>query len=139
MTWEDDDPEPLSAVGDDQVATYRRVLLEGVSGLKTPLDSVLAVYLGQGRRGQQGRVPDEARIELLIRLLTDDERSYYPFIRDHLPEVVGVRNVLAHVVLDIFESTDETLVFAGSTCIASPSSHSPCGTSEPALGRCIST
>lgn len=113
--------EPISARGEAQVAEYRRHLLEGVAGLETPLDAVLALYLGAGKRGQETlyrdviwRLSYETRIELVTRLLSEDEWiEYYPFIRDYLPEVVGVRNVLAHMVLDILESSDDELVFHG--------------------------
>ncbi len=100
--------------------SIRPLLLDGASTLENWLDIVLALQLGYGELEQDAlyrdviwRVPYEERVKLLVRLLTETEWiDSYPFL-EYLTLVLKMRNILAHMILDVFESTDDTLVFVG--------------------------
>jgi hypothetical protein len=112
--------DSLSSEGEAKVLNLRRDVLEGVASLEIRVDSVLALFLGRGEREQEvlyreviWRVPLGNRIALLLRYINDcDLIDRYPFLAP-LTDVIAMRNVFAHMLLDIFESTDEVLVFIG--------------------------
>jgi hypothetical protein len=84
------------------------------------LDNVLSVYLGYGEREQSvlytailWRVSIEDRFKILTELLEQDGLiDQYPYLQP-FPKILSLRNICAHHLLDVMESTDEMLIFIG--------------------------
>lgn len=116
----DDEFEPISSEGEREALVLRTVILEGIASIDGWLSDQFAYILGRDVSTQTvlaskvlPRVPIMTRYEALIQVLEwREELDEYPFI-GLLKPVIGDRNILAHMSMDIFESTDDNLVFTG--------------------------
>lgn len=112
--------ESLSVEGEDAFNELRGSILEEAARLEFFIDYDLALLLGRAEREQDALyrevlwwVPFENRIALLGRLLDENDLAdKFPFLA-LMGEILITRNILAHMILDIFASTDEVLVFRG--------------------------
>jgi hypothetical protein len=112
--------DSISVEGEAEAVELRHFIVEGFAVMEAQIDGVLALILGREERDRDAiykeviwRVPIDDRIALLLRLLDqDDLADFFPFLK-LLPEVVVMRNVFAHMVLNVFKSTDDTLMFMG--------------------------
>ena len=110
----------ISTRGEEEALWLRTSIIEGVGQLEAGLDQVIAMHfsLDEGHReilekDLLPRVRLSARISTLTKLLDWHMRlENYPFFA-LLPKAIEHRNVVAHMTLDIFESSDKWLVFSG--------------------------
>ena len=112
--------DAISSEGEQEVLGLRAEILGGLGFVDGQINEALAGYLARDTYCEDvlsgtllPGVALEQRCKALISILdTRGDSDDYPFIV-LLPPVIFHRNILAHMALDIFESTDELLVFTG--------------------------
>lgn len=117
-----DDPDflAISSEGEVEVLRLRASILEWVGHIDGVLNNILGLYFTTDKDMLPLLTTDlmpgvslDRRVATLRKLIEIEVREDdYPYLT-LLPEVTRLRNILAHMSFDIFESSDDVLVFEG--------------------------